>query len=134
MLGVTSASHGHRSCHGYDRYPTNLADYNCFTTNGEELSNRLSSLSADLFIQSSDSINVDIFDIDGLLSHRWNLNMERDRFLTTQTGSKSSGPYHFSETRKFEDYLDNVAKSPKVRVMYGEAESMNMLRYSSLTP
>lgn len=53
------------SFEGHDRYPTNLAEYNCFTTDGEALSKRLSTSSSELFCSSGDGINVDVFDVDG---------------------------------------------------------------------
>lgn len=63
-IGVSVGTQA-RSWDGYERYPMSLRGYNCFTTDGESLSEKLSSLSGEIFCKSEDAIKVDVFDIDG---------------------------------------------------------------------
>lgn len=111
---------------GYEKYPMNLARYDCLTTNGEALNDKLSSLSETLFCSPSKPISVDVFDIDGSSINIIEISAPKIiGFDQTFIGLGSSDVSHFtfSETKLLEDHLASPRRSPRVKVMYEKTTS-----------
>lgn len=111
---------------GYEKYPLNLAHYDCLTANGEALNDKLSSLSETLFCGPSEPISVDVFDIDGSSINIIEISAPKIiGFDETFIGLESSDVSHFtfSKTKFLEDHLASPIRSPRVKVMYEKTTS-----------